>query len=75
MVPKFAMYDGSIDPFGYLMHCHQVMTLDVGDDAFLCKSVPISLHELALAWFHCLFTNSINNFRELSEIFIVHYYA
>lgn len=37
MVPKFSMHDGSIDSFGYLMHYHQVMTLDVGDDALLCK--------------------------------------
>nr|CAN72987.1 hypothetical protein VITISV_005625 [Vitis vinifera] len=37
MVPKFSTYDGTNDPFDHIMHYRQLMTLDIENDALLCK--------------------------------------
>ena len=73
MVPKFTTYDRTSDPFDYIMHYRQLMTLDIGNDALLCKVFPASLHAQGLSWFHRLPKNSVNNFRDLSETFVGHY--
>ena len=49
------------------------MTLDIGNDALLCKVFPASLQGQALSWFHRLPPNSIDNFRDLSEAFVGQY--
>ena len=46
IVPKFSAYDGSSDPFDHIMHYRQLMTLDIGNDALLCKVFPANLLEL-----------------------------
>ncbi|RVW56321.1 hypothetical protein CK203_114168 [Vitis vinifera] len=55
------------------MHYRQLMTLDIGNDALLCKVFPASLQGQALSWFHRLPPNSIDNFRDLSEAFVGQY--
>ena len=70
---KFIIYDGISDPFDHIMHYKQVMTLDIGNDALLCKVFPASLHDQTLSWFHRLPKNSMSNFRDLSEAFMGHY--
>ncbi|RVW81073.1 hypothetical protein CK203_045369 [Vitis vinifera] len=57
------------------MHYRQLMTLDIGNDALLCKVFPASLQGQALSWFHRLPPNSIDNFRDLSEAFVGQYFA
>ncbi|RVX18330.1 hypothetical protein CK203_006626 [Vitis vinifera] len=59
LVPKFSTYDGSSDPFDHIMHYRQLMTLDIGNDALLCKVFPASLQGQALSWFHRLPPNSV----------------
>ncbi|XP_010660774.1 uncharacterized protein LOC104881656 [Vitis vinifera] len=49
------------------------MTLDIGNDALLCKILPTSLQGQALSWFHRLPPNSVDNFRDLSEAFVGQY--
>ena len=44
MVPKFFTYDGTNDPFDHIMHYRQLMTLDIGNDALLCKVFQANLH-------------------------------
>ena len=66
------MYDGTIDHFD---HYHQVITLDIGDNALLCKVFPTNLYSPTLVWFHQLAANPINDFRELSKVFVEHHYA
>ena len=66
-------YDVTSDPFDHIMHYRQLMTFDIGNDTLLCKVFPVSLHEHALSWFHCLPKNSVSNFRDLSEAFVGHY--
>ncbi|RVX00892.1 hypothetical protein CK203_026442 [Vitis vinifera] len=73
LVPKFSTYDGTNDPFDHIMHYRQLMTLDIGNDALLCKVFPASLQGQALSWFHRLPPNSVGNFRDLSEAFVGQY--
>ncbi|RVW17602.1 hypothetical protein CK203_096710 [Vitis vinifera] len=49
LVPKFSTYDGTNDPFDHIMHYRQLMTLDIGNDALLCKVFPASLQGQALS--------------------------
>ncbi|RVW28707.1 hypothetical protein CK203_083296 [Vitis vinifera] len=73
IVPKFSTYDGSSDPFDNIMHYRQLMTLDIGNDALLCKVFPADLQGQALSWFHRLPPNSVDNFKDLSEAFVEQY--
>ncbi|RVW22159.1 hypothetical protein CK203_097140 [Vitis vinifera] len=73
LVPKFSTYDGTNDPFDHIMHYRQLMTVDIGNDALLCKVFPASLQGQALSWFHRLPPNSVDNFRDLSEAFVGQY--
>ncbi|RVW61780.1 hypothetical protein CK203_066315 [Vitis vinifera] len=50
-----------------------LMTLDIGNDALLCKVFPASLQGHALSWFHRLPPNSVGNFRDLSKAFVGQY--
>ncbi|RVW85215.1 hypothetical protein CK203_046619 [Vitis vinifera] len=70
LVPKFFACDGSSDPFDHIMHYRQLMTLDIGNNALLCKVFPTSLQGQALSWFHHLSMNSIDNFKDLSKAFV-----
>ena len=62
IVPKFMTYNGTSDPFDHIMHFRQLMTLDIGNDALLCKVFPASLYGQAFSWFHRFSKNSVNNF-------------
>ena len=73
MVPKFTTYDGTSDLFDHIMHYRQLMTVDIGNNALLCKVFLASLHGQALSWFHYLPKNSVNNFLDLLEAFVGHY--
>ena len=73
IVSKFSTYDGSSNPFDHIMHYRQLMTLDIGNDMLLCKVFPASLQGQALSWFHRLPANSIDNLRDLSEVFVGQY--
>ncbi|RVW52903.1 hypothetical protein CK203_089623 [Vitis vinifera] len=75
LVPKFSTYDGTNDPFDHIMHYRQLMTLDIGNDALLCKVFPANLQGQTLSWFHRLPPNSVGNFRDLSEAFVGQYCA
>nr|CAN70869.1 hypothetical protein VITISV_029059 [Vitis vinifera] len=68
IVPKFSTYDGSSDPFDNIMHYRQLMTLDIGNDALLCKVFPADLQGQALSWFHRLPPNSVDNFKDLEFV-------
>ena len=73
VVPKFMMYDEMSDPFDHIMHFRQLMTLDIGNSAMMCKVFSTSLHDQALSWFHRLSQNSVNTFQDVLETFVGHY--
>lgn len=43
------------------------MTLNIGNDALMCKVFSVSLHDLTLSWFHHLLSNFVNMFQDISE--------
>ena len=73
VIPSFAMYDGSSDPYDHMLHFNQAMILTAGDDRLLCKLFSASLKGPALAWFHKLPKGSINTFDELWAAFVSQY--
>nr|CAN82272.1 hypothetical protein VITISV_006243 [Vitis vinifera] len=48
LVPKFSTYNGSSDPFDHIMHYRQLMTLDIGNDALLCKQNISTLQNIKM---------------------------
>ena len=73
IVPIFSAYDRSNDPFDHITQYRQLMTLDIGNDALLCKVFPTSLQDQTLSWFHCLLMNSIDSFQDLLEALVGQY--
>ena len=54
VIPAFAMFDGSTDPYDHMLYYSQAMTLNAGNDLLLCKVFLASLRGPVLAWFHKL---------------------
>ena len=73
VIPSFAMYDGSSDPYDHMLHFNQAMILNAGNDRLLCRVFPASLKGPALAWFHKLPRGSLNSFGELWAAFVSQY--
>ena len=73
IVPKFTTYDETSNPFNHIMHFRQLMTLDIRNDALLCKVFLANLHGQTLSYFHHLSKNSMNTFYDMSEAFVSHY--
>ena len=49
VIPSFAMYDGSSNPYDHMMHFNQAMIHNAGDDLLPCKVFLTSLKGPALA--------------------------
>ena len=60
VIPPFAMFDESSDPYDHMLHFNQAMILNARDDRLLCKVFQASLKGPTLAWFHKLPRGSIN---------------
>ena len=73
IMPKFTTYDATSNSFDHIMHFKQFMTLNIRNDALLCKVFLASLYGQAFSWFHRLSQNSVNTFRDISEAFVGHY--
>ena len=73
VIPPFAMYDGSSDPYDHMLHFNHTMILNVGNDRIFCKVFPASLKGPTLAWFHKLPRGSLNSFGELWAAFVTQY--
>ena len=73
VIPLFAMYDSSSDPYDHMLHFNQAMILNAGNDRLLCKVFLASLKGPALAWFHKLPRGSLNSSGELWVAFVTQY--
>ena len=73
VIPPFAMYDGSSDPYDHMFHFNQAMILKAGNDRLMCKVFLASLKGPTLAWFHKLPRRSLNSFGELWAAFVTRY--
>ena len=49
VIPTFAMFDGSVDPYDHMLHYNQAMILNARNERLLCKVFLPSLLGLALA--------------------------
>ena len=56
------MYDGLEDYFDHLMHFCQIMSLQGGNNALMCKVFLSSLVSPAMLWFHHLLPNTVTSF-------------
>ena len=65
VIPAFATFDSSTDPYNYMLHYNQAMILNAGNDRMLCEVFPASLWGPVLAWFYKILRNLINSFNEL----------
>ena len=73
IIPAFTTFIGSTDPYDYMLHYNQVMTLNASNDRLLCKVFPASLRGPVLSWFHKLPRYLINSFYKLWAAFISQY--
>ena len=73
VIPPFAMYDDSSNPYDHMLHFNQTMILNVGNDRLLCKVLLASLKGPALDWFHKLPRGSLNSFGKLWASFVSQY--
>ena len=67
--PTFLLYNGLSDPVEHVSQFNQRMAVHSKDEALLCKIFPSSLGPVAMRWFNGLRANSINSFRELTQVF------
>ena len=54
VIPSFATFDGSTDPYDHNLHYNQTMILNASNDRLLCKVFLGSLQGPALALFYKL---------------------
>ena len=73
VMPTFATFDGSSNPYDHMLHYNQAMTLNASNDHLLCKVFLASLQGPVLAWFHKLLCNLINSFNKLWTVFVSQY--
>ena len=69
-VPRFILYDGTLDPAAHLRHFVQRMSV-WGDEDFLnCRVFSSSLGDLLLRWFCSLPEGSISSWLQLRNSFL-----
>nr|XP_028962198.1 uncharacterized protein LOC114826281 [Malus domestica] len=69
----FTLFKGDEDPNMHLMHYRSAMTFYTNNDELICKTFAAKLQGEAQDWFHTLSPSSIQNFNELSLVFIKEY--
>lgn len=67
--PPFTICDGKNDPVEHVNYYIQMMSLYSQNDGLMCKVFPSSLGPMAMRWFNGLRIRSIQNFRELMQVF------
>ena len=48
VIPAFATFDGSTDPYDHMLHYNQAIILNADNDQLLCKVFPANLRGLVL---------------------------
>ncbi|KAM2984015.1 hypothetical protein FF2_009875 [Malus domestica] len=72
-MPYFISFKGDRDPKRHLKHYRNTMVLYQNNDVFMCKIFATTLQGVAQDWFHTLPSQSIQNFDDLSLVFIKEY--
>ncbi|XP_065628236.1 uncharacterized protein LOC136066998 [Quercus suber] len=58
-----------MDPVEHVSHFNQRMTVYSKDEALMCKVFPSSLRPVVMRWFDNLKADSINSYKELTQVF------
>jgi len=74
-MPTIEAFDGTSDPEEHLATYKHLMYFQGPDDATWCRYFLSTLKGIAQKWFNSLPDHSINNFNELSSIFVHHFMA
>ena len=67
--PTFAIYNGRTDQVEHVNQFNQRMAVHSRDEALMCKVFSSSLGPMAMRWFDGLKPNSINSFKQLTQVF------
>ena len=69
--PAFTIYNGQTNPVEHVSQFNQRMAVHFKDEPepLMCKVFPSSLGPVAMRWFDGLGANSINSFKELTQVF------
>ena len=63
------MYSGQLDPVEHVSQFNQRMAVYSKNKALMCKVFTSSLGPMAMRWFNALRPNSINSFKQLTQVF------
>ncbi|XXG80828.1 hypothetical protein AAC387_Pa09g1601 [Persea americana] len=69
-VPRFTLYDGTLDPAAHLRHYVQRMSVWGENDFLNCRGFSSSLGDLPLRWFCSLLGGSISSWGQLRTSFL-----
>ncbi|XP_065618332.1 uncharacterized protein LOC136062759 [Quercus suber] len=67
--PTFTIYNGKTGLVEHVSHFNQRMAVYSRDETLMCKVFPSSLRPVAMRWFDSLKTDSINSYKELTQVF------
>ena len=67
--PTFSIYNGRTDPMEHVNQFNQRMAVHSRNEALICKVFPSSLGPVAMRWFNRLKANSIDSYRQLTQVF------
>ncbi|XP_030930813.1 uncharacterized protein LOC115956637 [Quercus lobata] len=65
----FTVYNGRMDPVEHVSQFNQRMAVHSKNEALICKVFPSSLGPVAMRWFNGLKTNSIDSYKQLTQVF------
>ncbi|XP_050278299.1 uncharacterized protein LOC126719831 [Quercus robur] len=65
----FTIYNGRTDPVEHVSQFNQRMAVHSRNEALMCKVFPSNLGPVAIRWFDGLKTNSIDSYRQLTQVF------
>ena len=67
--PAFTIYNGNTDPVEHVSQFNQRMAVHSKDEALMCKVFPSSLGPAAIRWFNSLKANSVDSYKQLTQVF------
>ncbi|XP_050268430.1 uncharacterized protein LOC126712929 [Quercus robur] len=67
--PTFTIYNSRTDPVEHVSQFNQRMAIHSQNEAMMCKVFPSNLGPVAMRWFNNLKTNSIDSYKQLTQVF------
>ena len=67
--PTFTIYNGNTDPVEHVSQFNQRMAVHSKNEALMCKVFLSSLGPVAMRWFNGLKADSVDSYRQLTQVF------